>query len=114
VFVQTILLIIFLFKAFLTKKEFKRKKTIATILSVLLFIMTFATATFWLVVDKKINSLPNWLEMSYGNVQMYDNMLLSNPDFPKEAALITETSNLIGPVEIKFDLNYYNKEQARQ
>jgi len=84
VFIQTILLIIFLFKAFLTKKEFKRKKTIATLLSIFLFVITFATGSFWLIVDKKIRELPNWLEMSYGRAQVFDNALLVQPEFGKE------------------------------
>ncbi len=114
VLLQTILLIIFLFKAFLTKKEFKRKKTIATIVSIILFIFTFTTGTFWLVVDKKIRSLPNWQEMSYGSVQVFDNALLVHENFWKEWSLLSNFENLVWPIELKFDLNQYNTEQARQ
>lgn len=114
VFLQTIFLIIFLFKAFLTKKEFKRKKIIATIASVFFFIMTFSTATAWLAIDKKIQSLPDWLELSYGNVQVFDNTLLSSENFNKEAALLTDFTSLVGPIEIKFDLTNYSTDQTRQ
>ncbi|NCO31297.1 hypothetical protein GW891_00180 [bacterium] len=62
---ETIFLIIFLFKFFLTKKEFKKKKIKFAILSIILLIITFSTATAWMIIDQKIINLPNWQEMSF-------------------------------------------------
>jgi hypothetical protein len=95
IFIQTIFLIIFLFKALLTKKDQKRKKTIATIVSIFAFIITFATWTIWISVDKAIRALPNWQEMSYWNIQLYDNDLLTSDNFDKWSALITDYTNII-------------------
>jgi hypothetical protein len=111
VFVETILLIIFLFKALLTKKTDKRKKTFATLISIFAFLLTFWTWTTWMTVDKAIRALPNWQEMSYWNIQLYDNDLLTNKNFDKGAALITDYTNIIGPITIKFDISYYARDQ---
>ncbi|MDD2907897.1 MAG: PKD domain-containing protein [Candidatus Gracilibacteria bacterium] len=111
---ETILLIIFLFKFFLTKKEFKKKKIKFAILSVILLIITFITATAWMVVDQKIKNLPNWQEMSFGEIQIYDNSKLVNENFSKESALISDTSNLIGPIELKFDLTYLAQAEEKK
>jgi len=114
-FIETIFLIINLFKFSLTKKEFKQKKIRYWILSTIVLIITFSTATAWMIIDQKIKSLPNWQEIAYWNVQVLDNSkLLSETFFGREWSLIQDTSNLIGPIEIKFDLtNFANKEEQK-
>lgn len=114
VLVEAIIFSITLFKALLTKKELKRKKTIFTIVSIILLIFTFSTGTLWMSLDKAIKNLPNWLEMSYGNVQIFDNELLKSPNFDKANALITDFTSIIGPVELKFDLTYLQKDEMRR
>lgn len=114
VLVEAIVFSITLFKALLTKKEFKRKKTIFTIVSIIMLIFTFSTGTLWITLDKAIKNLPNWLEMSYGNVQIFDNELLKSPNFDKANALITDFTSIIGPVELKFDLTYLQKDEERR
>lgn len=114
IFILTVALIIFLFKALLTKKEQKRKKRVATIVSILIFLITFGTWTVWMSVDKAIRALPNWQEMSYWNIQLYDNDLLTNKNFTKDQALISDYTNIIWPITIKFDLSYYQKEELRK
>ena len=111
---ESIILIISLFKAILTKKEFKRKKTIWTITGVFLTIVLFATWTLWITLDKAIKSLPNWLEMSYGNIQLFDNLLLTSEKFTKENSIITDYKNLIWPIDIKFDLKYLVNQEQRK
>lgn len=108
---ETVLLIIFLFKFSLTKKEFKKTKIKYWILSALLLIITFSTASGWMIMDKKINSLPNWQEMAFWEVQIFDNSKLISDQFDKEWALITDTSDLIWPIDIKFDLSFLAKNQ---
>lgn len=61
----------------------------------MLLFFTFSTATAWLFIDKKISSLPNWQEMSYGQIQIYDNDKLINANFDKQSALIESTASLI-------------------
>ncbi len=111
VFIETIILIIFLFKAILTKKAFKRKKIILFIVASLVMILSFSTGTLWITVDKKISTLPNWEEMSYGNIQIFDNDLLKSSNFGKPNALISDYSNIIGPIDLKFDLNFLQKNE---
>lgn len=111
---ETIFLIIFLFKFFLTKKEFKKKKIKFAILSVILLIITFSTATAWMVIDQKIKNLPNWQEMSFWEIQIYDNSKLTNENFTKETALLSDTTNLIWPIELKFDLTYLAQAEMKK
>lgn len=114
VFLETIFLVIYLFKFFLTKKEFKQKKIRYLIISITLLLFTFSTGSAWMIIDKKIRALPNWQEMSYWDVQLYDNSKLISESFTKESALLKDTTNLIGPVEIKFDLTFYAQSEERK
>ena len=74
----------------------------------IIFFITFSTWSAWMIIDKKIKTLPNWQEVAFWDVQVYDNSKLISDSFDKQWALLEnwETSNLIGPVEIKFDLSY--------
>jgi hypothetical protein len=36
-----------------------------------------------MVIDRKVKSLPNWQEMAYGDVQIYDNSKLTSEQFDK-------------------------------
>ncbi|MDD3794173.1 MAG: PKD domain-containing protein [Candidatus Gracilibacteria bacterium] len=114
VLAETIILIILLFKFFLTKKEFKKRKLKFGILSILLLIITFTTATIWMIIDQKIKNLPNWQEMSFGEIQMYDNSKLTSEYFDKIGSLLTDTKNLIGPIDIKFDLTYLAQAEEKK
>ena len=113
IFILTILLIISLFKWILTKKEFKRKKTVYLITSWFLLFLLFWTWTLWISLDKSIKKLPNWQEMSYWNIQIYDNWLLVSKSFNKSNSLISDYTNIIWPIDIKFDLTYLQKSEAR-
>jgi len=64
IFIETIFLIIFLFKFLLTKKDNKQRRVRYGIFSILFLIITFSSATAWMIIDKKVNSLPNWQEMT--------------------------------------------------
>lgn len=113
ILVEAIILIIFLFKWILTKKEFKRKKTIYFILASILIFISFWTWTLWITLDKAINNLPNWQEMSYGNIQIFDNDVLKSPNFDKSNALIWNYTSIIWPIDLKFDLTYLKKDELR-
>ena len=114
VFIETLFLIIYLFKFSLTKKEYKQKKIRYWIISAVVLILAFATGSSWLVIDKKIRALPDWQQMAYWDIQLYDNSKLLSDSFSEEAALLRDTSNLIWPIEIKFDLNVLVKKEERK
>jgi len=112
--IETILVTFLFLKAFLTRKEFKKQRVGWFVVSVFILCILFASATLWLYLYKQISALPNWQEMSYGNIQLYDNSLLSSWTFKADNALINDASNLIGPIEIKFDVKYLAKEEAKK
>ncbi len=114
VFFETALLSMVLFKFLLTKKEFKKKKIKYWILSAVLLVMTFSTASAWMIIDRKVNELPNWQEMALWEIQIFDNSKLISEQFDKVWALVQETNNLIWPVELKFDLSFFQDTQESQ
>jgi len=114
IFIETVFLVIYLFKFVLTKKEFKQKKIRLWIISTIILILTFSTASVWMIIDKKIKALPNWQDMAYWDVQLYDNSKLLSDSFNKEWAILKDTSNLIWPVEIKFDLSFFAKKEEKK
>lgn len=114
IFLETIFLSIYLFKFILTKKIYKKKKIAYWIFSFIILIITFSTASAWMVINKQINSLPNWQEMAYGDVQIYDNAKLISEQFSKQTSLIKDTSNLIWPITLKYDLTNWANKQAQQ
>gem|GEM_PF-3309791 len=82
--------------------------------STILLIVTFASASAWMIIDGKIKSLPNWQELAYGDIQIYDNDRLTSDQFDKAGSLITDTSNLIGPITIKYDLSLFESNEERK
>lgn len=114
IFIETLFLIIYLIKLLLTKKEFKQKKVRYWIIAIVILLLTFATGTTWMIIDKKIRALPNWQEMAYGDVQIFDNSKLTSSSFDKEKALLQDTSNLIWPSQIKFDLSFLASKEERK
>lgn len=114
VLIETIFLIIFLFRFFHTKKDQKKKKIKLWIISFILLIITFITASLWMIIDQKIKNLPNWQEMSFWEIQIYDNSKLINENFSKVGSLITDTTNIIWPIDIKFDLTYLAQSEEKK
>ncbi|MDD4151032.1 MAG: PKD domain-containing protein [Candidatus Gracilibacteria bacterium] len=114
VFLETILLVIFIFKALITKKENKKQKTRYTILSIFFLIVSFSTLSIWMVVDRKIKELPNWQEEAFGNIQMIDNDKLISGKFDRTESVITDSTNLIGPINIKYDLTRFIKQEEKK
>jgi len=103
-----------LFKFFLTKKSYKRKKITYGLLSGVLLIATFAVGISWMAIDQRIKALPNWQEKIYGNLKIFDNDLLISEDFQESQAILTQTQDLVWPVTLKFDLeNYQNSQESK-
>ncbi|MDP5039202.1 MAG: hypothetical protein NWP80_02040, partial [Candidatus Gracilibacteria bacterium] len=112
--IQTIIGLIFLFKTLTTKKAQKTKKVLNMILSIFVLSLIFITGTSWLGIDKKIKALPNWQELSYGTIQIYDNSLLVSGIATKEESLIYDYNNIIGPIDLRFDLKYLRSEEEKK
>lgn len=109
-FSLSVVWIIYLFKMMLTKKEYKRKKTVATILAIFFGVLLFSNITFWAFLVQKIGAQdfanPN------GGIKIFDNDRLLSEQF-KNTSELSDFNNLIGPTTLKFDLvsdsNYVKK-----
>lgn len=104
-------------KFVLTKKDLRKRRIILWIVTVSLLVLAFLSWNLWLSIVKKINALPNWQEMSYWDIQLYDNTkLVLDKMFKKEDALLLKSEywNLIWPVTIKFDLHYYQRKEENK
>lgn len=112
-FIEFIVLAISLFKWWLTKKFEKRKKVLYGILSIILFTVTFSTGSAWMYLDAKVKALPNWQEVAYGDVQIFDNDKLISESFDKWGALIKDTSTLIWPITLKYDLSLFEQKEEK-
>lgn len=113
-FIETVTLAMFLFKFVWTKKEFKKKRILYGMISTILLLVTFTSASAWMIIDGKIKALPNWQELAYGDIQIYDNSLLTSDAFDKAGALITDTTNMIGPLTIKYDLSLFESNEEKK
>jgi hypothetical protein len=59
-------------------------------------IITFSTLAAWMVIDRKVNSLDNWEELSHGNILLFDNdKLIDTANFSRMNALLNDTSYII-------------------
>lgn len=99
---ESLAFIICLFKAIITKKEFKKKKALFSVLSGFLLVIAMGTMTAWAVLNQKIGAAdfanPN------GGILIYDNDWLGSTEL-REYAQMNSFENLIGPVTLKFDLS---------
>ncbi|MCK9272854.1 PKD domain-containing protein [Candidatus Gracilibacteria bacterium] len=99
-FAFSIIWIIFLFKAILTKKEYKKKKTIAIIASAFTGIILFSGITLWIFLIQQIGytdyANPN------GGIIVYDNDKFISDKF-KDNSEVYDLTNLIGPITLRFD-----------
>lgn len=100
-FILSVVWIIYLFRAILTKKEYKKKKTISIIFALFFGVLLFSEITLWAFLVKKINATD--YENPNGGVIVYDNEKWNSDRF-KSSSQINNFDNLIGPLELKFDL----------
>jgi len=111
-FIASVALSFALFKFFLTKKSYKRKKITYGLVSGFLLVITFIIGISWMSIDQRIKALPNWQEKIYGNLKIFDNDLLISEDFQESQAILTQTQDLVWPVTLKFDLQNYQNSQG--
>jgi len=101
--ILSIITLIFLFRAFVTKKEFAKKKTVATILSAFCLIILFSELTLWIFLTQKIWATdyinPNWW------VIVRDNDKKKMPEFKDWSDIISSFDNMVWPVNVQFDLS---------
>ncbi|MCH2188784.1 PKD domain-containing protein [Candidatus Gracilibacteria bacterium] len=116
VFIETIFLVVYLFKFALTKKIFKQKKIRQGVIASFFFILTFVTGSTWIYIDRVVDNLPDWENKSRGEIQMYYNNRLKSEAFDVNGALIDTSlsQSLIGPVEIKYDLKVLVENEAEK
>jgi len=99
-FAFSIIWIIFLFKAILTKKEYKKKKTIAIIASAFTWIILFSGITLWIFLIQQIWATdyanPNWWIIIYDNDKFISDKFKDNSE-------LYDFSNLIWPITLRFD-----------
>jgi PKD repeat protein len=102
VFILTAFSIIYIFKAILTKKEFKKKKTASAVIALFLLILTVFTGFIWLTLSKKVAELKS---ANYGNPIIYDNTKLLSDFYENPNEAIINWNELIWPVSLKFDIS---------
>lgn len=113
-FALSIVFFVTLFRAIVTKKEYKRKKTVATILAFFSGTVLFSNITFWAFLVQKIGAQdfanPN------GGIKIYDNDKFLSEKF-KDDSEVLDFNNVIGPATFKFDLSsdasYISKKYMR-
>ncbi len=91
-----------LFRAIWTPKELKRKRMLSWLFAGAIGIILFGVLTFWSYLFKIINTT-NFTNPG-GNIIIYDQDLLSNAS-TTSLATISDTTNLIGPITLKFDIS---------
>ncbi len=100
-FCISIVWIITLFRAFWTPKELKRKRLLGFLTAAIVWIFLFAILTFWIYLFNVINTR-NYSNPD-GQILIYDNDLYTHAD-SKGSAQIGDTTNIIWPVNIFFDI----------
>ncbi len=101
IFIETIFLFIFTFKALLTKKDFKQKKIARTVLSIFFLFLVLISSFIWLTLSTKITSLTG---LNYWKIETYDNSKFLSNIFDENWSKINLNSRIIGPVTIRFDI----------
>lgn len=106
-FLLSIVFLVTTFRAIWTPKEQKRKKLMTALMAVFSGILFFSILGFWAFLFQQLNasnfSNPN------GNILIYDNDAYNDTNTRPFAEDI-DTSNLIGPITLRYDIS----DNARQ
>lgn len=102
--VVSIFWIITLFRAIWTPKEQKRRKILAWMTAILIWILLFSILTFWIFLFKKIGEIV-W---DWWIIGIYDNNLFSNP-VSESVSELADTKNIIGPITLRYDIRWNAK-----
>jgi len=102
VLIETLFLFTFIFKAALTKKIQKWLKIKRSIFAVFFLILTFITASLWMILSNKISDLRG---QNYGQMITYDNSKYISPIFDEGGSVVATTKSFIWPVTLRFDIS---------
>lgn len=105
-FIETIFLAVFTFKAILTKKEYKKQRINRVIISIVLLILVFLTATLYLTLSKKIKDLNG---INYWKIEFYDNWRYLSNMFGEAWSIIDPNESIIWPISIRFNTEEFIK-----
>ncbi len=100
--IETLFLFTFTFKAILTKKLQKGLKIKRSIFAIFFLILTFVTASLWMILSNKINELRG---QNYWKMITFDNSKYISPIFDENGSVVPTTKNFIGPVTLRFDIS---------
>lgn len=100
-FCISVVWIVTLFRAFWTSKELKRKRLLGFLTAGIVWIFLFGILTFWIYLFNVINTR-NYSNPD-GQILVYDNNLFTH-EGSKSYSQITDTTNMIGPITVLFDL----------
>jgi PKD repeat protein len=99
--ITSIAWIVSLFRAFWTPKDLKRKKLLSWLLAMAIGIILFSILAFWAFLFTKVwatdYSNPD------GTILIYDQSLYLNEKY-KDGSRISNTANIIWPIDIFFDI----------
>ncbi|EKE30011.1 MAG: hypothetical protein ACD_2C00061G0006 [uncultured bacterium (gcode 4)] len=101
--VMSIISLIFLFTAFATKKEYSKKKTIATIISIFSIIVLFWVISFWAWLVTIIWAT-DYVNTRW-NIIVRDVDLMKSEKFKDGLDEVTTFDNVIWPVTLQYDLS---------
>lgn len=101
IFFISIAWMVSLFRAFWTPKELKKKRLLSWLLAILIGILLFSILAFWAFLFSIINAKD--YTNPDGAILIYDQDLYNHPD-SKGISRIVDTTNMIGPITILFDL----------
>lgn len=100
--VLSIVWIIVLFRAIWTPKDLKRKKILSWIFATFIGVILFWFISFWAYLFNILNATdfvnPEW------RISVYDADLSNNP-LTADYSRISTTTNLIGPISLKFEIS---------
>lgn len=99
--VTSVVWIISLFRALWTPKDLKRKRLLNWLTAWVIGIVLFTILAIWAFLFEKVGAT-SWDNLD-GSITIYDSDLYNNEKYRNDAR-ITRTTNLIGPLNILFDV----------
>lgn len=102
-----IIWIVVLFRAIWTPKEQKRKRIMGWFVSILTGMILFGLLAFWAYLFETINATD--YTNPGGRVLVYDNDLYIS-DIGRPISRVTDFTNMIGPISLRFDISQNAKQ----
>ena len=117
-FVLSIVWIVFLFRAIRMRKEFRKQKIISGIVATLVGILLFTNITVWAYLVKIVHASdyenPDGAIIVYDNAKLLSSKYVQGPNTNITAFQMRNTTNLIGPIVLRFNLDAQARKVAKQ